>query len=343
MAYIIIINCEQFAFGGFMKKVKIIVTSVILVLVLALGIFLLFFLARDRDDYKVVVTTFPIYDICREILGSGEDVLLLQDNGADLHDYRPTASDISSISKANLFVFIGGHSDNWVGGVVKSADNVNLKALSLVDCVDLLHESTDNIIEGGHAHEDHEHEHDGDCVYDEHIWLSIKNMKKMTLAILDELIKVYPHQEQILIANAEEYIEKLDSLDMEYSEALSGKSTTIVVADRFPFLYLANDYSINFLAAYHGCSSDTQASASLILELIEKVNEDNLNYVCILEGSDGDIARSVVTDSRCREGVTTLQLNSCQSIKGGIDNVSYIDIMKSNLINLRKAINNESN
>ena len=168
-------------------------------------------------------------------------------------------------------------------------------------------------------------------------------MKKMSSVILEELIKVFPHREQLLKSNAEVLIDKLNELDHEYELLLSAQKSTIVVADRFPFLYLAHDYGINFLAAYHGCSSDTQASASLILQLIEKVNSEELNYICVLDGTDGSIARSVVTDNRCREGVQILTLNSCQSVNGGIDNISYIDIMRSNLNNLRKAITNESN
>ena len=327
-----------------MRKAKGIVAIVTLLIVLTLGGFLVVFLARDSEDKKVVVTTFPIYDICRELLGSDDEILLLQDNGVDLHDFQPTASDISSISKANLFVFIGGHSDDWVGGVVRSADNVNLKALSLVDHVDLLHESTDNIIEGGHHHEEgEEHEHDSDCENDEHVWLSVRNMKKMAGVILEELIKVFPHRENLLIDNYDEYVNKLDELDEEFEESLSNQVATVVVADRFPFLYLSNDYGVDFLAAYHGCSSDTQASANLILELIEKVNEEQLNYICVLDGSNRTIARSVVEDSRCRRGVEILELNSCQSVNGNLANMSYIEIMRSNLNNLRKAITNESN
>jgi zinc transport system substrate-binding protein len=328
-----------------MRKVKAIVCMILIALLFGGAIFSLVYFSKDDEDKKIVVTTFPIYDICREILGSEEDIMLLQDNGADMHSYQPSAKDITAISKAELFVFIGGESDSWVGDIIRSSGNVNLQRLCLINHVDKLEESYDGIVDGDHIHH-HEHEngeeHSDDC-YDEHIWLSIRNMKKMTEAILIELINVYPHMEQLLIENANEYIEKLDDLDQRYTEVCKNKETTIVMADRFPFLYLAHDYGLNFLAAYHGCSSDTQASVSIISKLIEKVNAESLNYICVLENSDRSIADSVRLDNTCRSGVNVLTINSCQSVSlASAGKTNYLDIMESNLNSLRKALNNEN-
>ena len=324
-----------------MRKAKAVLAIIAIVLMLAVGSVLVVFLARDSEHKKIVVTSYPIYDICREILGSDEDIQLLQDDGSDLHAYAPTTMDIASISRAKLFVYIGGHSDSWVEGVVRAADNVNLRTLSLMSAVDPLHESTDNIISGGQEHEGHDHEEHDDCIYDEHIWLSIRNMQKMTNAVLKELILVYPHMEQMLKSNAEDYIDRLAELDEQYNNITSSKDTTIVLADRFPLLYLAHDYGINFVAGYHGCSSDTQASPDLILNLIEVVKSNNLKYILQLEGSDGKIAQGVANG--CGGNIRVLEINSCQSIGGDKVNISYIDIMTSNLETIRMALNNEFN
>ena len=40
-------------------------------------------------------------------------------NGGDLHSYQPTAGDIANISDANLFVYVGGESDEWVDDALK--------------------------------------------------------------------------------------------------------------------------------------------------------------------------------------------------------------------------------
>ena len=328
-----------------MKRFKAVLSIIVIVVMLASGIWALVYFAKDSEKKKIVVTTFPIYDICVNILGNDDEVKLLQDNGVDMHSYQPTVQDKTAINQSELFIYIGGHSDEWVGDVIRTNDNINMKDLSLIEHIEALHESTDNIVSGGeHHHEHEEHEHNGDCEYDEHIWLSVKNMIKMTEVILDSLIDVFPHIEQLLVENADEYISKLTEIDEGFEAACDGRDTTIVLADRFPFLYLASDYGLNFVSAFSGCSSDSQASAEVVTGLIEAINHNELNYICRLETSDNSFARSVISNNLCRDGVQIVELNSCQSVvSNDIASMSYIEIMKSNLKNIEKVLNNEAN
>ena len=77
--------------------------------------------------YAVSVTAsiFPVYDWVREISkGVSNDITLLLDSGADLHSYQPSAEDIVRISDSDLFVYVGGESDEWADDV--SENDVNL-------------------------------------------------------------------------------------------------------------------------------------------------------------------------------------------------------------------------
>lgn len=77
---------------------------------------------------SIVCTTFPEYNWVMNILGekSGDfDVTLLQNNGTDLYSYQPSVKDIAKISKADLFVYVGGESDEWVEKVVAQSVNKN--------------------------------------------------------------------------------------------------------------------------------------------------------------------------------------------------------------------------
>lgn len=328
-----------------MRKLKAIFSLIAIVLLLAGGIFSVYYFAKDDENKKIVVTTFPIYDICVNILGNADEVMILQDNGVDMHSYQPTVQDITAINNAELFIYIGGHSDDWVGDVIRSADNVNLKDLPLINYVDKLHESSDNIIsKDEHHHEnEEEHEHNSDCEFDEHIWLSLKNMIKMTEIVLDKLIDVFPHMEQLLTENANLYIEKLNDLDTRYTEVCENNDTIIVMADRFPFLYLSYDYELNFVAAFSGCSTDSEASTEVIANLINYMNSNNLNNICILETSNGSVAESVIKDLG-RGGVDIVVFNSCQSvISNNIGSMSYLNIMENNLKSLEKVLKNENN
>ena len=331
-----------------MKKLKAILSIVIIIGMFASGIWALVYFSKDSENKKIVVTTFPIYDICVNILGNDDEVMLLQDNGVDMHSYSLTIQDRAAIEQSELFIYIGGHSDKWVGDVIKTSENVNMKNLSLIEHVNALHESTDNIVAGDehhHEHENgHEHEHDSDCEFDEHIWLSVKNMIKMTQVILDKLVDVFPHFELMLTENATNYINQLTQIDEEFESKCAGKDTTIVLADRFPFLYLASDYGLNFVSAFSGCSANSQDSFEIKYELIEEINRHSLNYVCRLETSDDTFVNAIINDNLCRSGVQRVELNSCQSVvSNDIASMSYIEIMKSNLNNIEKVLNNEIN
>ena len=208
-----------------------------------------------------------------------------------------------------------------------------------MDVVNKVEESNENISQSGHDHE-HEHEHEeGEVAYDEHIWLSIKNMITATEYISAELIKVFPERTEIIKENSTAYLEELNALESEYNEALSNKETFYLVADRFPFIYLMRDYGLSYHAAFSGCSAETEASAETMSTLINKVNEKNLKYIFITESADGSIAGQVKGASNNSSTIEILTINSCQSVaEKDLENISYLSIMRDNLEKFKRGI-----
>ena len=122
---------------------------------------------------SIVCTTFPEYDWVMNILGEkagGFDVTLLQNNGTDLHSYQPSVKDIAKISKADLFVYVGGESDEWVEKVVSQSVNENQVVVNMMEVLgDKVRE--EEIVEGMQTEEEEEHEHhhhDGEGHHHEH-------------------------------------------------------------------------------------------------------------------------------------------------------------------------------
>lgn len=108
-----------------MKKIiKSLIVSVVL-MVASTSVF-------AASKKSIVCTTFPEYDWVMNILGekvTSFDVTLLQNNGTDLHSYQPSVKDIAKISKADLFVYVGGESDEWVEKVLSQSVNKNQAAV----------------------------------------------------------------------------------------------------------------------------------------------------------------------------------------------------------------------
>lgn len=310
---------------------------------------------EGSDGVRVLCTVFAPFDFVRAVGGDLVTVTLLQDSGADLHNYTPTAATLEALSDADIFIYIGGVSDQaWVGDALHAAGNKDLSLLCLMDHVDGVYAELENDWsehdsehnehnEHNDSHEDdhdHDHEHEHDHGADEHIWTSVRNAIRCTEAIRDLLCETDPSNADTYFQNADEYVAKLKALDLAFAETADAfthmvESKPIVFADRFPFVYLMHDYHIPYKAAFSGCSTEVNASFDMQLGLIKAVRDHKLSFVAVTEGNDKALAEAVVAETGCK----ILVLNSLQSVKrSDIENgLTYLDVMQNNLMKLQEA------
>ena len=293
----------------------------------------------DADEkIRIVTTIFPEYDWVREILGDKGDsaeITMLLDNGVDLHSYQPTADDIIKLSDCDLFVYVGGESDGWVEGALKSAANKDRKVINLLDVLgDSVKE--EETVEGmQEEEEDHEEKE-----YDEHVWLSLKNAKTLVGAISAALQEIDPDNKDAYAANADAYGQKLSALDAEYQKAVSaGTYKTLLFGDRFPFRYLVDDYGLSYYAAFAGCSAESEASFETVSFLARKVDEGKLPCVLTIEGKNHKIAETVVQNTAGKNQkiltMDSMQSTTSQDVAGG---TTYLSLMEKNLDVLKEAL-----
>ncbi len=315
----------------------------------------------DSDKLQIITTIFPEYDWVRNVIGDRTDraeVTLLLDNGTDLHSYQPTAKDILKISTCDLFVYVGGESDEWVEDALKNATNKNMKVINLLETLgDSVKE--EEVVEGMQEEEggpqgtgdvdhhdeadDNEHEHhhhEGEIEYDEHVWLSLRNASVLTNAIADTLGELDPSNAEAYKKNADAYAAKLADLDNDYKAVTEAAPVkTLLFGDRFPFRYLVDDYGLKYYAAFVGCSAETEASFETITFLAGKVDELSLHSVMTIERSDNKIAETIVKSSTSKDQ-KILTLDSLQSVtsKEVESGTTYLGVMESNLSVLKEAL-----
>ncbi|MBP3620282.1 MAG: zinc ABC transporter substrate-binding protein [Lachnospiraceae bacterium] len=313
---------------------------------------------EDDGKIKIVCTAFPQYDWVREIAGDNIDniELILLGDGADLHSYQPSTGDIVTISDCDIFIYVGGVSDGWVDDVLKQATNDDMIVINMMEILsDKLHEEelVEGMEDGEHHHEDEEHHHEDEeqnhdnvyedlVEYDEHVWLSLKNAIIICEEICDALISVDGGNENRVTyeTNCGTYVMELQMLDEEYSETVSSaKFDTILFGDRFPFVYMVEDYGLNYYAAFVGCSSESEASIETIAFLAGKMDELELPAVLVVEGSTTDLAKTVVESTKAKD-YPILVMDSLQTVtKADMDGgKNYLDTMKSNLEILKQAL-----
>lgn len=296
---------------------------------------------KTSNEGKTVVTTiFPEYDWVKNVLGDNTDVnvVLLQDSGADLHNYTPSPEDVVTLSTCDLFIYVGGESDKWVEDALKNAINKNMQVLNLMEI--LGDRAKEEELAEGMEGEEEEEDEEGEVEYDEHVWLSVRNAAIFTEAIARALGKIDPDKADTYLQNARAYNESLTAMDNEYQAAVAaaGKKT-LLFGDRFPFRYLIEDYGLQYYAAFLGCSAETEASFETIVFLASKVDELDLHTVLTIESSDGRIARTIVQNTQ-KKNQAILAMDSLQSAtkKEYAAGKTYLSVMRSNLEILKAAL-----
>ncbi len=298
-------------------------------------------LPKPAEGLKIVCSTFVEYDFIRNIIGSDDNVILLNKNGSDMHSFEPSAKDIVQIRTAKMFVYVGGASDIWVERVISSTDNPDLKSVALVDYVETLSLEDVETMEYGahhsHDHSEHDHGHSPEDT-DEHVWLSVKNAIEIVNGLCDDICKIDPENAEEYRANKAAYVAELEALEAEYEKVFTQSERNVILfADRFPFGYLTHDYGVSHLAAFTGCSSESEITAETFAHLIEYTKELDLPYVLKLDGSDGKTAQTVCDATGAKAlTVDSLQSVSLKDIECG---TNYLDTMKNNLEIFKEALN----
>ncbi len=285
---------------------------------------------KSDGKLNIVATIFPPYDFAREIGGDRVNVSMLLKPGTESHSYDPTPQDIISIQECDLFLYVGGESDEWVRDILESGDRKPKKVIALMDCVDKVREE---LVEGMESEENDSDETE----YDEHVWTSPKNADKIVRQITAAMSELDSKNASYFSNNTAVYCQKLAALDYAFQEiADSAKRKTLIFGDRFPFRYFADAYDLQYYAAFPGCSSETEPSAATISFLIDKVKEEKIPVVFAIEFSSGKVADTICEST----GAKKLTFHSCHNVtQEEFDNgVSYDSLMQGNIKALREAL-----
>lgn len=307
----------------------------------------------DGGKLQIVTTLFPYYDFARAIAQDRADVTLLLSPGREAHSFEPTPLDAVTISEADVFLYNGGEGEYWVESMLDAAGEHIAVASRMMDYVDALNEEYVEGMQGadGHdhdhehgSHDDHDHdheedEHDSDEIeYDEHIWTSPKNAVVLCRAVCDAICKADPANEDFYRTNCDDYCAQLEALDARFASLCeSAPRRLLIFADRFPMLYFCREYGLDYRAAFHGCSGDTEPSLATIKFLIDKVEDENIPVVYTIDFGTKKVAAVV---SECT-GAAIETLYSMQTVsRADFDaGETYLTLMERNYEALRKGLN----
>ena len=293
----------------------------------------------NNDSDNIVATIFPVYDWTNVILGSnpaGLSVRYLLSSGVDLHNYTPSIQDIASISASDLFLWVGGKSDDWVLNAMANPQNAERRNVPIMRLL-TIYETQVFPLEGVIPGEVGGENCCGGATHDEHVWLSLPFAKRFVTRISEELIRLDPENAHYYIVNTNTYIAQLYELHNQFiSMVQNANRDTILVVDRFPFLYLTIDYGLNFFSAFDGCFAATEISLQRQGELVNAANSLELNTIIIIDNHS--VAESVA--SAAGRDIQIIELQDFQGISNYHieQGFTYLYGMQQNLEALRLAL-----
>lgn len=310
----------------------------------------------QESSQRVVASFYPVEEITRALFNGSEDfeVIGLIPKGSDPHSYEPTPRQLQELSKAEVFVTMGGMFEHIEQDVLEV--NPNIKVIESTHFLGDIefeehdhahddehgheessgeeqghnesHETHDNHEESHEAQEEHE-EHGPEESQDPHIWLSIHNMEKMTDEIAEHLIEQYPLLEEEIKMNSQEYKGKLESLEKKYEEGLKTCNHNEIIVNHKAFGYLAQEYGFKQISV-SGFSPESEPTPKTIQAVIDEAKEHNLSYVF----SEGQFSENAANTIANDIGGEVLEINPVLQER----HTNYFELMEENLENLKLGL-----
>lgn len=292
-----------------------------------------------NEKLNIVTTTFSTYDFVRQIAGDNVNLICLLNPGEDTHSFEPTPQDIIKINNADLFIYVGGEMESWIEKTKNSITLEENKMCSVMDFVTLLEEKEIDGAEEHHHDEEHEEEHHEDEIeYNEHVWTSLDNSIKIINSISNTICSIDSKNKDIYESNAKSYIKEIEDLKKEIEEIVENASRKkLVFGDKMPMQYFIEEFGLEVSAAFSGCSTETEPSASTISYLVNVVKEEKIPVVLYIELSSGKVADIIAQET----GVKAMRIQTLHNIsKEDFNNgETYVSLMRKNINVLKEALN----
>ena len=290
----------------------------------------------NDDRLEIMAASFPSYDAARAVAGDLASITMLVPPGGGEHSYEPSIEDVIRISGSDLFIYNGGESDTWITYILSDLDGATSTFSLLENAAFTLYEDEENIAWKEENHDGHDHSHGR--VLDEHVWTSPENEIAIIQALCEEIASLDEDNREVYESNAASYIEDIREVQGTIRDIVeNGMRREIIVADRFPLLYFVTEFSLDYYAAYPGCSSESEPSAKTVAFLIDKVRDDGIPVVLHMELANTLLSEVVAEET----GSAVMEFSSCHNVAKRVfdSGVTYVDLMRQNAAVLKEALN----
>ena len=310
------------------KQKLLLITTILTITILLVAASTFHTPTQQTDKLQVVATFYPLAFFTEQIGGEHVQVTQLVPSNTEIHNWEPSAQDITNTENADIILYNGAGLDHWMEDEILPALTTT-KTRTTIDTTNglsLLH-ATET--------EEHEDEHDhGD--YDPHTWISPYMAKLQAEKIYNALVQQDPTHETYYTDNWETLKTSLEQIDADYTETLATKQKNAIFVSHEAYGYLA--YRYNFTQhGVIGLSADQQPSAAAIANIINLMQQHEIYVVYVDPVYSEEYAQTLKNELETQTGQTVTILKLYLAT-GPVDGNNYLQQQLLNLETLKTGL-----
>ncbi len=263
----------------------------------------------DTNKFTIVSSFYPVHIAVLNLTDGIEDVdainLTPYATGC-LHDYQLTTENLKTLETADIFVQNGADMESFTEKVVQNCPNLT-------------------IIEASEGIPTLEH--------NPHIWLSISPYMEYVKNIAEGLMEADPAHATQYQNNMEIYLQKVQALKAESTQALSAISSRDIIVFHEAFPYFAEEFNLNIVATIEREPDEAPVAKELAetCDLIEKTG-------CHILFAEPDYSQAAIDVIARETGATVYILDPITTNRYKDNKDAYLLAMQQNVKTLKEAL-----
>ena len=263
---------------------------------------------------RVVVTYSVLGAVVKEVVGGAADVTVLMPNGANPHEWSPSAKNVETITKADLVIDNGLGLEGNLQDPLKEAKRKGVRVFTVAD-----HVTVRKVKAGEGAEPDDPDQAPG--ADDPHLWMDPLTMKQWIGSLTTELKAVGIDA----TANAAKVESELDALNAQVSSIVDAIPTDRrkLVTGHESMGYFAARYGFQLVGAViPAITSQAEAAAGALADLTTKIRAAAVPAIFAEIGTPAATVKAIAGDS----GTKVVELSTHNLPKDGTYRSFMLDI-----------------
>ncbi len=284
----------------------------------------------------VVASFYPMQYLAEQIGGGHVAVETLTKPGVEPHDLELKPKQIGELGEADVIVYLKGVQPAVDEAIAQAGVKNTVDATTLTK---LEAHGTGAGHDHGHGEEGHEHagdeghDHGSEAGTDPHVWLDPVKYAEVAKGVGSAFEKADPDHAADYRKNTDALVKKLGDLNTEFETGLKNTATRTFITTHSAFGYLAERYHLE-QEGIAGVDPESEPSPARMKELQEIAAKDKVSTVFFETLASDRTAKTLAGDT----GLKTDVLDPLEGITDKSRGSDYIEVMRSNLTALKKAL-----